>query len=289
MASCIHLATYLFRLGWDRSNSSKLVGNCRQELTAMVSLTRGWMDDMSKIALRTQGLATLSVLLWALSGAAQAIPNEGQASQAASLGAGPAPGAGPFSGAGPMRGAGPAGGPNDDDADNDFQQASRGPLQGGPLQNGGPLQGSGPIQTSGPLQSGGPMQTNGPLQNSGPLQAASPLQNTAPDGGLPGGLESLISAGDPLIPPPDGQYYAGAYGPVDGKTMQQLIAERLGVPGGASGPTLVSLVNSLTPPDPPPPPVTPVVNPPLPPTPVPPGPLPPVIYDPPPPQQQSPR
>ena len=135
----------------------------------------------------------------------------------------------------------------------------------------------------------GPMQTNGSLQNSGPLQSAAPLQNTAPVGGLPGGLESLSANGDPLIPPPNGQYYAGPNGPVSGQTMQELIAEKLGVPGGVSGPELASLVNSITPPDPSPPPVTPVVNPPLPPTPIPPGPLPPVIYDPPPPQQQSPR
>ena len=92
----------------------------------------------------------------------------------------------------------------------------------------------------------------------------------------------------PLIPGPNDQFFAGGFGPVGGQTMQQLIAERLGVPGGVSAPTLVSMVNTLTQPDPPPP-VTPVVNPPAPPIPVTPGPLPPVIYDPSPPQQQSPR
>jgi hypothetical protein len=133
------------------------------------------------------------------------------------------------------------------------------------------------------------MQNNGPLQNSGPLQAAAPLQNTAPDGGLPGGLGSLGMSADPLIPAPNDQNYAGTYGPVGGPTMQQFIAEKLGVPGEVSSETLVSMVNTLTPSNPPPPPVTPVVNPPAPPIPVTPGPLPPVIYDPSPPQQQSPR
>lgn len=189
-----------------------------------------------------------------------------------------------------MMGAGPATGSPGAGPEGDFVQAQRGPLQGGgPLQGAGPLQIPGPLQGDGPLQSTGPLQNNGPLQNSGPLQSAAPLQNTAPDGGVPGGLGSLGMSSDPLIPAPNDQFYAGAYGPVGGPTMQQLIAERLGATGGVSGPTLVSMVNTLTPPDAPPPPATPVVNPPAPPIPVTPGPLPPVIYDPSSPQQQSPR
>jgi hypothetical protein len=95
-----------------------------------------------------------------------------------------------------------------------------------------------------------------------------------------------------MIPlPNDTQYNAAIYGPIGGPTWQQFISEQLGQPGGTSGPTLTSLVNTLAPPAPSQPPSTPVSNPqpPSPPFPGPPGPLPPVIYGPTTPQQQSPR
>jgi hypothetical protein len=145
------------------------------------------------------------------------------------------------------------------------------------------------------------LQTNGPLQNAGPLQPAAPLQNTAPDGGPPGGLESLTNTGSPLIPPPDNNpvNFGGLpFGPAGGPTLQQLIAQMLGAPDGTSPTTLVALVNTVssppgTPPGTPPgaPPLLPINNP-LPPGPpivVPSGPLPPVIYDPSTSQQQSQR